>query len=167
MPSGYSNRNRVGRNAYFSCWNCNESGHAWRNCRRKIVCQKCSSAGHISRFCRTGDAVRYFEVEEPDDIACLEEEEKLSMISEETAPTNDCLTIAEIKKSKQPAAVNNPKFIKRQKMKSQNEKSRQQEDYIGDWLDYVNGKTNVSPSHSYNPTLISDTRTEIAANKPL
>ena len=83
--------NAMGR-GYMQCWNCNRTGHSWRNCPKRIVCGRCLSTGHVSRFCRQGEAIRYLAIEEEDEEN-HQSDEVLSVISEETNGSNDCLTI--------------------------------------------------------------------------
>ena len=153
----------------IQCWNCQGTGHSWRNCSRRIACRRCLSTGHITRFCRQGEAVRYLEVEgdieENDNVT----DEEISVTSEETVmETNDCLTMEEEEKPEKITAwktATRREKSKRPKCRNENEESSQRN--INDWVNYVNGKTNKKPSLPYQPTVISESRSETAANKPL
>jgi hypothetical protein len=165
-PVPASNRvNPVEKRSYMQCWNCNQNGHSWRNCWKRIVCKSCLSTGHISRFCRNGEAVRYLEMEENnDEVKSLDE--KLSVITEETDENNDCLTIQET----EPRTLNQETWKGQRKEKKRTKRTRiQDSEYhknITEWVDFVNGKQSKKPKH-YQPTVISESRSETAANKPL
>ena len=158
-------QNRQTPKNVFQCWNCKKNGHSWRNCWKQIICQNCFSTGHVSRFCRQKDALRYFEVEdEAEEVQSLDE--KLSVITEEADEVDDCLIMQGVeklgKKEREQTKPCNTRMNRKMKSRSfENERN------IDEWVNYINGKQQERPKYHYAPTVISETRSETAANKPL
>jgi len=161
----YQRRNAGNGNAWnkfptITCWNCDGNGHSWRNCSKRLTYNKCSSVCHITRFCRAGgNALRYFDIEENNEIADVNSsDEKLSRSSENSEEV-DCLVMLEKENTTHRSS----------KTRKPSNKINVKDPYhrnIEEWVDYVNGKSNAKPPF-YNPTVISRTRTEKATNKPL
>ncbi len=148
------------------CWNCNGTGHSWRNCWKKVVCKRCYSTDHVTKFCKGGEAVRYFETTETNDeeIDPWDGEENHTVVSEETEASTDCLTIRESGQKSSNNLENNAKFRKRQELRAQKDDHQN----INEWVNFVNGKQEHRPKHvNRATTIISNSRSETAANKPL
>ena len=164
FPSG-NRRPPIENRDFMQCWNCNKNGHSWRNCWKRILCKRCSSTGHVSQFCRN-EAIRYFEMEDDTDDKAAEENEKLSIITEETEmANNDCFTILETEEEK-PKIPRRRTCQKKEKRRKFHDHDVRYHENINEWVDYVNGRKHQKPMH-YNPTVISESRSETAANKPL
>ena len=150
----------------FTCWNCNEIGHSFKNCSKRLYCKKCSRAGHMARFCRSGDAVRYFDYDENlinDDAP----EENLSITTGNADDVDDCLVITEKHESNQTKQrTSKMQKVPKKKRPINHYKNDTYHENIDEWVNYVNGHTARKPSFP-SPTVISKSRTEKSANKPL
>lgn len=173
------------------CWNCN-GNHLLRDCTRKITCNKCNMTGHVGRFCGNANAIRYLHEERSDGgdknesaaPSFIEENETNSL---EDFDTPDLLAVD--------GNVNGKMTTKSstQKRRKQNGRDKAKGDrlrHIEEWVSYINGHAKKMPEHAhlergyfqdckemrqrgyrkpvnYSRTVISQSRSEEARNKPL
>ena len=140
------------------CFNCNEKGHIARNCKKPLICKNCNKSGHISRFCKltkrpvaNKEAVRKFE--EINENSNVEYDEASNEDERESEDSNDLFKIITKKR----------KVCK----KKDYGKSVNYPDDIVKIDEYIRGVRQKFPAQRDQRTMISNSRSEPAANKPI
>lgn len=193
MPSNFQaspGMNWNKRSQTMRCWNCNGE-HTLRQCTKKIICKTCQMIGHVSRFCKAGDAVRYLHEEFKAKEMDIDQSSEIDSNSLRTAPSVESdeglpLLTVELKDENR-VKMSTERWQKqkqrqRKKMRNQNEGVE-----MNTWIKYIDGETSRMPlvpetggnydmcqrvmegtkKRKYSPTIISTSRHEGAANKPL
>ena len=154
------------RFADVSCYNCKGRDHVVRNCPKPLICNTCNRKGHIARFCRIGkytaqktENLRRFnelEANYPYEIEYDSRSEASSLntnISNDEKKENNLFKIQTKTVNKKPRQV---------RLKEPN-----YPDHIIKWAEYINGTRKKQPQINKARTMISETRSEPAANKPI
>lgn len=141
-----------------TCYNCGKPGHIARFCSNTPVCSKCKTVGHNSRFCnrRLGPqhVRRYFEERASEDAM----RDNTSTIESVNSKINDAVETSVCTMTA--SNICKPAPFQRSKLnvtKGFNE--------VDQWVEYIKG--NARKPKMSTPTLISSSRPERAANKPL
>ena len=190
-PTRDSRRNfSQDQRAPVRCWNC-DGAHVLRDCTKKIWCKACSRVGHVSRFCDSSNAIRYIH-EDTSASRPMEAEgatvdcERTSVVSWETTEQEEFF------ENGAPAVmtVQDEEVISKCKKNEHERKRIKQKRRVSDdpeiqaWIKYIDGETDQKPTHGVSnvnlprkprrewrrkntPTVISNSRPEGAANKPL
>ena len=188
-PSPDSRRNLRGsfyqdQRAPVRCWNC-EGAHVLRDCTKKILCKTCNRVGHVSRFCDSANAIRYIH-EEPSAEGATEDCERTSVVSWEATEQEDFSEngAPAIMTVQDEEVISTIKRNERGRETIKQKRSASEDPEIQAWVRYINGETDKKPTHKVSnvdihrkprrewrrkstPTVISNSRPEGAANKPL
>jgi len=144
------------------CYNCNRDGHFVRDCDKPIECKKCGKTNHVTHFCRERNSYRMRNVsnENNDDFEYKNSSIQEENINNHNESEQDFFYLDSYHKS------NHRGFVKKQRKPhfSTNKKSFFSKE-VQDWNKFINGSAK-RPKPS-GKTLISETHTEKAMNKPI
>ena len=175
------------RSQAMRCWNC-DGEHTLRECTKKIICKTCHRTGHVSRFCESGDVVRYLHEESKvNDVDRNSEIELSSLRSATSVDSEEGLPLLTVELSDEDRiSISTEKWQKQKTHRRKNKIQNQNKNIELDaWVDYINGESKRMPimrktgvmndvllsggvqKRRYSPTVISNSRQEGAANKPL
>lgn len=143
------------------CYNCKEEGHIARNCLKPLRCNHCKKTGHIARFCKNNkfqqkQNIRQFQDTnsnqeiEYDEVSC----DNQSIVTDYKSKLEDENGLFTI--------VSNQKKTKKQ--------FRPEKKYPNDIIEiekFINGSSKINPIKKAAKTMISESRSEPAANKPI
>ena len=172
------------------CWN-RDGAHLLRSCAQKLLCKACSRVGHVSRFCDSSN-IRYIHEEPLEIVGAKEDLEETSLASwemtddHESVPDDSAspaIMTVQVGEDRIPRFGNVERQSKPRKVKSRRRRAEDVENE-GCILCHIEGETNQMsscgdvnlsvPKQSlkttrgrYTPTVISNSRAEGAANKPL
>lgn len=154
-----------------TCLACGKPGHFSRNCPQRIICFRCGQAGHIARNCSgaTHKEKNRF-LRQLNDASSTTSES----ISCDGNVCNDLLP----ERSEETAAcfiIGKPVQIAREKRQNRGQRpsisvSKAENQKAQSWADYVKGSCKKPKENfpvKYAPTLISQSRSEPARNKPV
>lgn len=160
--SNQSNRNGARyKHNNDACFNCNQTGHLARDCKNQLKCNNCNKTGHIARFCRTPKKETFRRVRDEIDNKEIEFDEMINEYDNRSTASN--IT----------SDSNNNLFKINDKTLSKvktNHKDRPNKTYSREIIqldEYIQGKRNKFPGYKGCKTLISESRSEPALNKPI
>jgi len=168
---GRFHTNQITSRQPINCYRCNEKGHIARNCRKILSCSVCKG-NHLLKNCprnnnhfrrlhssvKTSDKRSLSDVESVRSFKKENFEETSSQMTE-----NDCFVLTKERKNPPVNLSIKNKVLKRPYEKPLPTKAV--EGRVQEWVNFIEGHGR-KPKHSA-PTLISNTRVEPAANKPL
>ena len=142
----------------IKCFNCNGKGHIARSCNKPLVCTNCKKSGHISRFCKNAERPNF----QKEAFRRCEETNDYSNIEYDEATCDD---------DKESEDNELFKIVFRKEKKSKIKKQfKRNVNYPADIIKldkYIRGASNQFSIHREQRTMISDTKSEPAANKPI
>jgi len=162
----YSRNNNQNDKVYtnIKCYNCQGFGHIAKNCRRRTQCQNCGLTGHISENCRrkiqtNNKKIRQVKQDESEtnqsevaSVDILENGQNIDEYFEEQgASSPQVFTIQRYTNMKHTDKKPTPLYSK----------------VVENWAQYIDGQGEKPKIKQYSPTLITNSGTESARNKPI